>query len=158
MRANQRAPSSNTLRNFCTIDTNVPNGLRLLGGVGIREVISRDYPAGGGRGERIGRSWKRCGLRGKGAIFAGTLTGAAKMNPNGIKITGWSQAPGINAASRMSAIQQKTIGLRAPAGISLQVYGRSRSNFVRFHSRIVKFGTIRKEARPCLFGTAARKK
>ena len=56
------------------------------------------------------------------ATFAGTLTGAVKTNPEGIKITAWSPAPGINAVNRTSAIQKKTIGPRAASGISPQVY------------------------------------
>jgi hypothetical protein len=91
-----------------------------MGGAGIREVLSLDYRIGGGRGERIGRRWRSCGLRVKDAISAATITGAAGTNPKGIKITGSNEAPGVSAANRTRAIQKKTIYLRPAADISLK--------------------------------------
>lgn len=121
-RTNQREPKGSEQQYFSQfiLDRHdFSNGRWLVGGAGIREVLSLDYRIGGGRGERIGRRWRSCGLRVKDAISAGTLTGAVKMNPKGIKITASNEAPGVNAANRTRAIQKKMIGLRPVTGIFL---------------------------------------
>jgi hypothetical protein len=83
-------------------------------------MISMDYPAGGGRGERDGGRKKLRGWRRSDAMSTGTLVSAGKENVNGMKIRRGRQAAGINAANSRKAMQNGTIGLGPAAGISFE--------------------------------------